>query len=315
MSADEAIERFDCFGSSCGVFVIGDTPTRSAAKAAADARTQLLEWHERFSRFRPGSELSLLNADARAGVPVSPLMACLARAVRMAGDASGGLVDATLVEEIREAGYDGELGPRLPLKLALGLAPPRRPAGPSQRRGWERLRVDSVTSTLLRPPGLMIDSGGIAKGLFADLIAEQLGDHDSFAVDCGGDIALGGSAGLQRPIEVQSPFDGAVIHRFHERHGAAATSGIGRRGWLDSAGRAAHHLLDPATGRPAFTGVVQATALAPSALLAEVHAKAAVLSGPERAATMLPWGGVVVFDDGSRRVVPARAAAQALRAA
>ena len=82
-----------------------------------------------------------------------------------------------------------------------------------------------------------------------------------------------------------------------------ATSGIGRRSWLGSDGRPAHHLLDPATGRPAFTGLVQATAVAPSALQAEVRAKAALLAGPREAARWLPDGGVLVLDDGSHRVL------------
>ena len=55
----------------------------------------------------------------------------------------------------------------------------------------------------------------------------------------------------------------------------------------------------PSTGRPAFTGVVQATALAPTAVEAEWRAKAAVLSGPDAARDWLPHGGVVVLDDGS----------------
>ena len=69
--------------------------------------------------------------------------------------------------------------------------------------------------------------------------------------------------------------------------------------WLDGNGRPAHHLLDPGTGRPAFTGVVQATAVAPTALEAEVRAKAAVLSGPDGASAWLPHGGVIVLDDGT----------------
>jgi thiamine biosynthesis lipoprotein len=69
--------------------------------------------------------------------------------------------------------------------------------------------------------------------------------------------------------------------------------------WRARIGVAAHHLLDPATGRPAFTGVVQATATASTALKAGVRATAAVLSGPEGAAAWLPHGGVVVLDDGN----------------
>jgi FAD:protein FMN transferase len=81
-----------------------------------------------------------------------------------------------------------------------------------------------------------------------------------------------------------------------------ATSGIGKRSWVDPLGRPAHHLLDPSSGRPAFTGVVQATAIAPTALEAEMRAKAAVLAGPHDAAGWLPHGGLVVLDDGSVQV-------------
>ncbi|HEV3056330.1 MAG TPA: FAD:protein FMN transferase, partial [Solirubrobacteraceae bacterium] len=71
------------------------------------------------------------------------------------------------------------------------------------------------------------------------------------------------------------------------------------RAWIGPDGAPAHHLLNPATGRPAFTGVVQVTALAPTATEAETRSKAALLSGPAGAAQWLPHGGVVVLDDGS----------------
>jgi FAD:protein FMN transferase len=232
-------------------------------------------------------------------------MAYLAAIARHAAVLTGGLVDATLLGELRDAGYDRQLPPRLPLELALALAPPRRPAAASPARRWSLLNADTRAAAVTRPAGLLLDSGGLAKGLFADVLAETLSDHDSFAVDCGGDLTIGGRASELRPVEVQSPFDGTVLHVFELSHGGVATSGIGRRAWLGADGRPAHHLLDPATGRPAFTGVVQATALAPSAALAEIHAKAAVLSGPREAARWLPWGGVLVLDDGSHGVIEA----------
>jgi thiamine biosynthesis lipoprotein len=94
-----------------------------------------------------------------------------------------------------------------------------------------------------------------------------------------------------------------VLHMFERAAGGVATSGIGRRSWLDTRGRPAHHLLDPATGRPAFTGLVQVTALAPSALEAEIRAKAAILSGPDGARAWLPDGGVLVGEGGGFDVV------------
>jgi thiamine biosynthesis lipoprotein len=305
MSSAEAIERFACFGGMCGVIVAGDGPSRTAAEAAAHARRSLLDWHARFSRFAPASELSLLNADPRRSVPVSPLMAYLAATARYAADLTDGLIDATLLDELREAGYGEQLPPRLPLELALALAPPRHAASGSPKQRWRALEADTRSPSITRPQGLKLDSGGLAKGLFADVLAETLSGHESFAVDCGGDLTLGGAGGPPRAIEVQSPFDGSTIHSFELARTGVATSGIGRRAWLGADGRPAHHLLDPATGRPAYTGVVQATALAPSAVLAEIHAKAAVLSGPTDGESWLRWGGVLVLDDGSHRVVKA----------
>ncbi len=298
----EATRSFACFGGRCAVYVGGDS-SGSPEDAARAARQTLLGWHERFSRFLATSELSLLNGDSRRTVPASALMCRLALAVSDAGEVTDGLVDATLVGELERAGYAGQLGDTLPLEEGLRIAPARRPAGAAAEARWRLIAVDARRRTITRPPGLRLDSGGLAKGLFADVLAAKLAGHASFAVDCGGDLAIGGSAGAERQVDVESPFDGSTLHRIALRLGGVATSGIGRRSWLDSEGHPAHHLLDPATGRPAFTGVVQATALAPGALQAEVRAKAALLAGPHAAERWLPDGGVLVFDDGSHRVL------------
>ena len=162
-----------------------------------------------------------------------------------------------------------------------------------------------------RPPGVAFDGGGLAKGLCADMLAAALAEHDRFVVDCAGDVRVGGAEGAPRRIEVADPFGrGRPLHSFAVAAGAAATSGIGRRSWLGADGRPAHHLLDPATGRPAFTGIVQATALAPTALEAEVLAKAAVLAGARRRAGLAgARRASSSAEDGSHRVFEPRAAA------
>jgi thiamine biosynthesis lipoprotein len=299
----EAIQTFACFGSTCSVAVIGSGTVGSAEQAVAFARQELLSWHERFSRFLPDSELSWLNDDPRERVPVSALMARFAQAVVIAGSLTSGLVDATLLDPIEHAGYTSELPEPIPLSRALELAPDRRPAHAAVQPTWQQIHVDLTTRTVTRPPGVKLDSGGLAKGLFADVLAESLAPHASFAINCAGDLRVSGARGLTRPIHVESPFDGSTLHTFELAHTAVATSGIGRRSWLDGDGRPAHHLLDPSTGKPAFTGVVQATALAPSALMAEIHAKAAILGGPGDARASLPYGGVIVLDDGSHRLI------------
>jgi thiamine biosynthesis lipoprotein len=131
----------------------------------------------------------------------------------------------------------------------------------------------------------------------------MLDGFDTYAIDCAGDLRVGGRARAPRPVRVLSPFDAGILHTFSMAGGGIATSGIGRRSWTAAGGRPAHHLLDPRTGAPAFTGIVQATALAPSAATAEILAKAAVLSGPGRAAEWLTHGGIIVFDDGTHQVL------------
>lgn len=299
----EASRSFACFGGTVTVHV-GGVGAEAAAKAA---EVQLLDAHRRLSRFLPESDLSRLNDDPRCAVKVSRTLVELAAAVRRAGLLSGGLVDATLLDEIERAGYGesragGESG--VDVLPKPGERRPR-PATPNPTRGWSLISVDRRDSTVRRPPGLRIDSGGIAKGLLADLVAESLREHSSYAVDCCGDIRIGGG-GRPRTVLVDDPAGGEPLHSLAVRSGGVATSGIARRSWVGADGAPAHHLLDPATGAPAFTGIVQATAQAPTAFLAEVYSKLALLSGPEQAPGHLLYGGVLMLEDGSVKVVEAR---------
>ena len=303
----EASDSFPCFGTTCAVHVIGDTPDQTNVQAVRFARLALLDWHEAFSRFRSGSELSRLNEDPRETVPVSVSMARFIVAAVEAARLTGGLVDPTLVQEIELAGYRGDLPEAaqaaIGVREVLGRAPTRAPGRANPGSAWPSIRLAGGGTAVRRPVGVRLDSGGIAKGLFADLLVAALRDHESVAINCGGDLRLGGRGSLVRPVEVCSPFEAEVLHVFELDRGGVATSGIGKRSWIDSSGRVAHHLLDPATGRPAFTGVVQVTALAPTAVEAEARTKAALLSGPDRAADWLPHGGAVVYDDGHHEVV------------
>ena len=152
----------------------------------------------------------------------------------------------------------------------------------------------------MRAPGVRLDPGGIAKGMAADLAAASLPAGVRYAISCGGDLAVGG----ERPwdVAVRSARTDAEVHRLRVRSGGVATSGIGARIWRTEDGRYAHHVIDPATGRPAWTGLVAVTAVAGNALEAEVLAKAALVSGPLGARRLLRRrGGVLQHDDGRYR--------------
>jgi thiamine biosynthesis lipoprotein len=216
----------------------------------------------------------------------------------------------TLGAQIAQAGYDGHwTGETAPLSEALAAAPPRAAATPHPAARWQALGADRRAGTIRRPPGVVLDSGGLGKGLAADLVAADLVGL-RFVVDVGGDLALGHGGGGTHEVVVAHPLTGAPAHRFHLDGGGVVTSGIHRRLWRDAAGAPAHHLLDPATGRPAWTGLLAVTAVGRSAVEAEVLAKTALLRGRRGArAVLAARGGVIVGEDGAVEVVPALRAA------
>ena len=301
-SSAEHDVTFPCMGCSVRLLVGG----ADGAAAAATARAQLEDFDARLSRFRADSELCALNADPRAVVPASHLLRTTVAAALWAAHRTNGLVDPTLVDALERVGYASSLAGATagPVAAALHSAPPRRPAHPRPDAAWRDVAIDDAAGTIARPPGLRLDSGGVGKGLAADLVAHQLarGGRHRFAVDAAGDLRLGGTrtAARRHAVEIAHPWEPRPIGTLQLRAGGVATSGVGSRLWRTADDRFAHHLLDPSTGEPAWTGLVSATALAPTALEAEVRAKAALLSGPLGARRWLAeHGGVVVHDDGA----------------
>ncbi len=283
----------------------GDLEGAAALLAELDA-----EW----SRFRPDGALGRLNTDRRPVVAVPPRLAWAIGRALDAAVRSGGLVDPTLGAPLRRLGYDrtfSELDPAG--RAARSPARRARPARPAPDAGWRRVEVDEHLGLVHRPPGLELDLGGIGKGLAADLLVERLGAREHVVVSLGGDVVCGGHRAREIPqaVTVDDPHGGPPLATLELHGGAAATSGVTRRAWR-AGGEDLHHLLDPATGRPAHTGLVQVTALAPSGLEAERIAKQALLAGPAAAPAILAAGGVLVADDGTVThlgPVPARSAA------
>ena len=294
---------FEAMGSQVRLRIgegAGDLPTPPAV--AERERRFVLAFEAALSRFKPESELCSFNADPRSVVPASELMRSAVKAALEAARQSGGLVDPTLLGELEAAGYVDSAGvAEVSLDDALAEAPPRRPAAPRADSSWRRFEVDDEAGTIRRPQGARIDTGGIGKGLAADLIADRLRGYPRFVVDCGGDIRLGGADALVNPyrVYVEHPLTGARVFGLRLGSGGIATSGLDVRVWRGEDGRCRHHLLNPATGEAAWTGLVGATALGDTAVEAETLAKAALLSAPEGGREVLArLGGLLVHDDG-----------------
>jgi thiamine biosynthesis lipoprotein len=261
--------------------------------------------HRKLTRFDPASELSALNADPSPHVLVGSTVAAAVDAALWAARRSEGLVDPTLVREIEAVGYRHSRVdvPAAPIGEALMWAPPRRSARAWGASRWREIAVNPATHVVSRPPGVRIDSGGVGKGLAADLAAERLGGYSSFVVDAGGDLRLGGERASERLVRIDHPLAEGFAHEFTLKQGAVATSGIKTRLWRSGDGFS-HHLLDPSTGTPAWTGVIQATSLGKTSLEAETMAKMAFLSGPEGARRVLTaHGGLIVVDDGTVELI------------
>jgi thiamine biosynthesis lipoprotein len=284
-------ETFTALGSDFRVVIAAP----GARALLARIRGWLRELEACASRFLPDSELCALNADPRRVVPASPLLRDAVRAALWAAGRSGGLVDPCLLDALEAAGYRRSFA-RDELTSLCDAKSSHAPARPRPDATWRRIRVDDRRGTIERPPGLRLELGGSGKGHAADRAAEMLRSARPWVVDAGGDVRVGGV----REVDVAHPLREEPVARLRIADGAVATSSSVRRAWRTADGRIAHHLLDPATGQPACTGLIAVTALAPTTLEAETLAKWALLSGPEGARALLaPRGGVAVHADGS----------------
>ncbi|UGS38963.1 FAD:protein FMN transferase [Capillimicrobium parvum] len=300
ITTPEHDHRFDLFGTQVRLLVAGPSPL-DAQVAAARVQARLQRLHRLLTRFDPASELSRLNAAAGIEAEVSETLLGAVQDALEAARRSRGLVDPTVVDLLERAGYGASRAGVAPAPLAeaLAAAPARRTALARPGAAWRRIAVDPAARRVRLPAGVRLDLGGTAKGRAVDVAAAMLATQPSFAVDAGGDLRLGGRDAQARTVEIAHPLHDGVAHRFELAAGAVATSGLRTRIWRTPGGFA-HHLIDPGRGRPAWTGVIQATALAPTALEAETLAKTALLRGPAAGRSLLAArGGALVLDDGS----------------
>ncbi len=277
--------QFRAMNTDVGIWLWHTAPR--AETWLQDAAQRFAAIEAELSRFQPDSGLSRLNAAAGAGPqPVSPLLWTVVSAALDAARRSQGLFDPTLLRPLQRAGYDRsfeQLAPNLP-----GGAAVRTPDW-----GYQRIDINPTAMTVSLPEGLGLDLGGIGKGWAVDHVAQALAVHGPVLVDAGGDIRVVGVAqGEPWPIAVQDPF--------HEQHdlltlaltsGAVATSSIGGRRWTRN-GQAMHHLLDPRTGQPSASDLHTVTVLAPTASVADVAAKVALILGSQRGRDYLASRGL-----------------------
>ena len=276
-------------GSDAQVIVYAHT--RQAADDLADLaliRVELLE--QCWSRFRPDSELSRLNARAGGGpVAVSEDLETLLLVMIEAEEWTAGAFDPTVLQAMRNLGYDADFASVVARTTMADLDESLSPT-----YGMAGVEVDADRHTVTLPAGVGIDPGAIGKGLAADIVASEIyaAGADGVLINLGGDVSVRGAADGQswivtvRDDRVASAPTVAEITLDGE-HRAVATSSSLRRRWN---GR--HHVIDPTTGLPATADVAQVTVIAPTGWQAEAATTYALVRGSDAARTWLSAQGL-----------------------
>jgi FAD:protein FMN transferase len=108
-------------------------------------------------------------------------------------------------------------------------------------------------------------------------------------------------------VAVLDPFTEAPIDTVLVDDGGVATTSRTKRAWLAD-GQPAHHVIDPATGRPVACGLAAVTTVASEAWVAEIFAKAAFVAGLDEGIAFLEEHGVGgLFTDDRGRHIPTAA--------
>ncbi len=280
----EPIVPVSLFARSMGgrlvVHLDADGRPVDAERSSRQVVARIDRWAAKLTRYTDESDLSMLNADPKPEVSIGPTLAAALRAGQSACETSEGLADITLLDArlAAEGGSDGA-NPASRSTASRALA--------SREGEWLISRGRRGSAVVRRPPGLRFDLGGVGKGWIADRALEMLTDWRSAVIDADGDLAIRCAPGRYWEVAIEDPrtpdADLAVLRLGTPAGGSperwgVATSGVSIHRW-EVDGQVRHHLIDPRTGSPAETDVVQATVVAGSSLRAEALAKAAVIAG------------------------------------
>lgn len=249
--------------------IVLDHPRAMAVTEAARAEIDRLE--DIFSLFRPGSELSVLNATGGLDAPSAALLECLSL--------------ARAVHEATEGRFDPTIQPLwrlLAVSHRRGSAPARAAIDRARAAiGFGRVRVEASRITLDRDQELTLN--GIAQGYIGDCVgrlmrAEGIAD---VLIDTGEILAIGNAPdGPGWPVTI------AAERTSRRLTGRALATSAPLGTTLDAAGLIGH-ILDPRSGRLAAPVIRQVSVSADSAALADGLSTGLCLAGNRATAEAL----------------------------
>lgn len=265
--------EFGAMASRCEIRIAG-LSRRKAEPLAARAIAEVRRIEAKFSRYRPQSVVSRINAAAGQGraVRVDAETAQLLGFAAALFEQSGGLFDITS-GSLRKA-WDFRAA-RLPAQADIDALLPLV--------GWHRVRLRGQAIEL-PVAGMEIDFGGFGKEYAADRAAtllQRLGVRHGL-VNLGGDIRVVGPrpGGAPWLLAIQDPrAAGRLLAELPLHEGGLATSGDYER-FFEHEGKRYCHVLDPRTGWPAH-GWRSVSVVAPACLAAGAMTTVAMLKGAD----------------------------------
>jgi thiamine biosynthesis lipoprotein len=270
---------------------------RRASGALRAVRAEAARLEALLNRFLPASDIGRLNRMAGIGrVRVSAETAdVLARAVEFSRRCPG-LFDITVAPLVDLWRNGRETG--------------TAPEGSAIRRALELvdcagLLLDPRGKTAgLARPGQSVDLGGIGKGYAADRFLDVFRRYGvtSGYTNIGGNVAALGARPDGSPwrVGIRHPRrEDALIGRVAVTDASVVTSGDYQRYFMDGEGNRFHHILDPATSRPAESGLAGVTVVAAGSMDADALSTALFVAGLQKGAELLKrFGGAeAVFID------------------
>jgi FAD:protein FMN transferase len=270
-----ASASFAALGTTAAVYV-ADPARLSAARELLASELAAIDLA--CSRFRPDSELSLVNAAHGLRVRVSELFCEALEAGLRAARLTEGAVEVTLGRALRAIGYDRDFAALADREVAVA------PIRAASVGGWRSVELDRGLRTVRVPVGVEIDLGATAKALAADRAAGRI--HGALGggvlVNLGGDVSIAGppppAGWLVRVTDdhaCPAALEGQTVI---VSDGGLATSSTSVRRWATRAG-ARHHILDPTTGDSAAEVWRTASVAAGSCVDANIAATAAIVRG------------------------------------
>ena len=274
-AAEEASEEFFAMDTKMTVKVYGE----GAPEAAREAKERLQALDALWSAAREGSDVARLNSGAGETIALAPETMRLLRMSEEVCEETKGALDVTLAPLLQLWGFTGGVH-RVPTAEEIEEARALTGAG--------KLKLDEAAGTARLEKGSSVELGAVAKGYAGELVAAELKSRGvrSALLDLGGNIETVGARedGTPWRVGLRNPFGGALLGTVEVADAAVVTSAIDQRFFTDAAGNRYWHILDPATGKPAASGLASATVVASSGGRADALSTALFVMGAERAA-------------------------------